>query len=132
MMRRQQDGLLIHTASLAGRLVANLPGPAYTAAKHGVVALSHSINTAECMNNIRSTVLLPGEVATPIMDKRPVPVSPQARARMIQPADVGDLVRYIACLPAHICLNEIMITPTWNREYVSNLRRIGAAPAAPA
>ncbi len=123
IMRRQKDGLLIHTASMAGRFISGLSGPAYTAAKHGVVAMSHTINMEECMNGIRSSVVLPGEVATPILDKRPVPVSAEDRARMVQSPDVGDLIRYIACLPAHVCLNEVMITPTWNRGYVAALGR---------
>ncbi len=123
MMRAQQDGLLIHTSSVAGRFIGGLSGPAYTAAKHGVVAMSHSINMAECINNIRSTVVLPGEVSTPILDKRPVPVSAEDRAKMVQSEDVGDLVRYIACLPAHICINEVMIAPTHNRGYIAALTR---------
>src|SRR6185437_6198421 len=95
MMRAQKDGLLVHTASIAGRLVGGFPGPIYTAAKHGVVAMSHTINQQECVNGIRSTVFLPGEVATPILDKRPNPVGPEERARMVQPEDCGDLIRYI-------------------------------------
>ena len=55
--------------------------------------------------------------------KRPVPVSAEDRAKMVQPEDVGDLVRYIACLPKHIVINEVMITPTWNRGYVADLKR---------
>ncbi len=124
-MRAQGGGVLIHTASMAGRFISALSGPAYTAAKHGVVAMSHTINMADCMNNIRSSVVLPGEVATPIMEKRPVPVSAADQARMAQSEDVGDLIRYIACLPAHVCLNEVMITPTWNRGYVAALQRGG-------
>jgi NADP-dependent 3-hydroxy acid dehydrogenase YdfG len=123
IMRRQQDGLLIHTASVAGRFIGGLSGAAYTAAKHGVVAMSHSINMQECINGIRSSVVLPGEVATPILDKRPNPVSAEERARMLQSPDVGDLIRYIACLPKHVCLNEVMIAPTWNRGYVAALQR---------
>jgi NAD(P)-dependent dehydrogenase (short-subunit alcohol dehydrogenase family) len=119
IMRRQRDGVLIHTASMAGRFISRLSGPAYTAAKHGVVAMSHTVNMQECMNGIRSSVVLPGEVATPILDQRPVPVSAEDRARMVQPEDVGDLVLYIACLPPHVCLNEVMIAPTWNRGYVA-------------
>jgi NAD(P)-dependent dehydrogenase (short-subunit alcohol dehydrogenase family) len=122
-MRAQGGGLLIHTASLAGRFITALSGPAYTAAKHGVVAMSHTINMAECIHNIRSSVVLPGEVATPILDRRPVPVSAQERARMVQPEDVGDLIRYIACLPERVVLNEVMIAPTWNRGYVAALAR---------
>ena len=122
MMRAQKDGVLIHTASMAGRWVRPLPGAAYTAAKHGMVAMSHSINCEECVNGIRSTVICPGEVATPILDQRPVPVSAQERARMLQSEDVGDLIRYVALLPAHVCLNEVWITPTWNRGYVAALQ----------
>ena len=125
LMRAQQDGILIHTASMAGRFINPLSGPGYTAAKHGVVAMSHSINMEECVNGIRSTVVCPGEVATPILDKRPVPVSKEERARMVQPEDCGDLIRYIACLPRHVCIDEVVISPTWNRGYVAAL----SAPA---
>jgi len=33
-MRAQRDGLLIHTASMAGRFIGGLSGPIYTVAKH--------------------------------------------------------------------------------------------------
>jgi len=122
-MRAQRDGLLIHTASMAGRFIGGLGGPIYTVAKHGVVAMSHGLNMQECVNGIRSTVFLPGEVATPILDNRPTPVGPEARARMVQPADCGDLIRYIACLPRHLVMNEVHLSPTWNRGYVAALER---------
>ena len=94
--------------------------------------MSHTINQQECVNGIRSTVFLPGEVATPILDKRPNPVGPQERARMVQSEDCGDLIRYIACLPPHIVINEVMINPTWNRGYVGALQRAAAEKAAKA
>ncbi len=123
MMRKQKGGVLIHTSSMAGRNASLLSGPAYSAAKHGVVAMSHTINMEECVNGIRSCVVCPGEVATPILDKRPVPITPAERKRMAQSEDVGDLIRYVACLPPHIVINEVMINPTWNRGYVANLQR---------
>lgn len=123
LMRRHKDGVLIHTSSMAGRQPSLLSGPAYSAAKHGVVAMSHTLNMEECVNGIRSCVVCPGEVATPILDKRPVPITKEERSRMAQSEDVGDLIRYIACLPAHIVINEVMINPTWNRGYVANLQR---------
>ncbi len=119
MMREQGGGLMIHTASMAGRNVSPMSGPGYTAAKHAVVAMSHSINMEECTNGIRSCALLPGEVNTPILKKRPNPLSQEDLDRMLQPEDVGDMIRYIACLPPHVCVNEIWITPTWNRGYVA-------------
>ncbi|MDP1837866.1 MAG: SDR family oxidoreductase [Reyranella sp.] len=123
MMRKRKDGLLIHTSSVAGRVPGPLSGATYSAAKHGVVAMSHTLNMEECVNGIRSCAVLPGEVATPILDKRPVPVTKAERAKMAQSEDVGDLIRYIACLPAHIVINEVMINPTWNRGYVAALQR---------
>jgi NADP-dependent 3-hydroxy acid dehydrogenase YdfG len=123
MMRKRKDGVLIHTSSMAGRTPSPLSGAAYSAAKHGVVAMSHTINMEECVNGIRSCVVCPGEVATPILDKRPIPVSKEERARMAQSEDVGDLIRYVACLPPHVTINEVWITPTWNRGYVANLAR---------
>ncbi|MEO8631696.1 MAG: SDR family NAD(P)-dependent oxidoreductase [Betaproteobacteria bacterium] len=118
MMRAQGDGVLIHTASWAGRFIGPLAGPTYVAAKHAVVAMSHTINVEECVNGIRSSVLCPGEVATPILDKRPVPVSQEDRAKMLQPDDMADLIVYVASLPKHVCINEVLISPTWNRGYV--------------
>lgn len=123
LMRAQRDGLLIHTSSLSGRVVSLLTGPAYTATKHAVVAMSHSINMEECVNGIRSTVVCPGETATPLNDKRPVPLSLDDRAKMLQPQDCADLIRYIACQPPHVCVNEVWITPTWNRGYVAAVQR---------
>ncbi len=123
MMRKRKDGVLIHTSSMAGRNPSPLSGAAYSAAKHGVVAMSHVINMEECINGIRSCVVLPGEVATPILDKRPIPVSKEERAKMAQSEDVGDLIRYVACLPPHVTINEVWITPTWNRGYIANLAR---------
>ncbi len=125
-MRAQRDGVLIHTASLAGRFVSLMPGPAYVAAKHGVVAMSHSLNMEEGVHGIRSTALCPGEVATPILEQRPIPVPAEERARMVQPDQVGDLIRYVACLPPGMCINEVIVTPTWNRAYVAALQSRGA------
>ena len=123
MMRAQRSGVLIHTASWAGRFLGLVSGPAYTAAKHGVVAMSHTINMEECANGIRSTAICPAEVATPILDRRPVPVSAEERALMLQSNDVAHLIRYVATLPRHVCLNEVVISPTWNRGYVASLKQ---------
>jgi NADP-dependent 3-hydroxy acid dehydrogenase YdfG len=124
IMRAQQDGLIIHTASVAGRFIVRFPGPLYTAAKHGIVAMSHSINMQECKNGIRSCVFLPGEVATAILDKRPNPVSAEEKARMVQPGDCADLIRYIALLPKRLVMNEVMLSPTWNRAYVAAIEKL--------
>jgi NADP-dependent 3-hydroxy acid dehydrogenase YdfG len=119
MMRAQGGGLMIHTASMAGRNIGPMSGPGYVAAKHGVVAMSHSINMEECTNGIRSTAFCPGEVNTEILKKRPNPLSREDLERMLQPADCADLLLYVATLPPSVTMNEVWFTPTWNRGYVA-------------
>lgn len=116
-MREQRDGLLIHTGSWAGRFWSTVPGSAYTAAKSAVAAMSHSINMEEYKNGIRSTVVMPAEINTPIMDQRPIPPAPEIRATMLQPGDLGELYLFIATRPKAVCLNEVVISPTQNRSY---------------
>lgn len=123
IMRAQKGGLIIHTASMAGRFISPLSGAGYTASKHGVVAMSHSINMEECGNGIRSTVMCPGEVRTPILDKRPNKLSEKELAEMVQPEDCGALVKFLANMPPHVCINEVLITPTRNRAYLAQMQR---------
>jgi NADP-dependent 3-hydroxy acid dehydrogenase YdfG len=122
IMREQGDGQLIHTASWAGRFIGPTSGPIYTAAKHGVVAMSHTINLEECENGIRSTVISPGEVATPLMAKRNPPEPPEVMARMVQPEDMGNVVVFLARQPAHVCINEMVVAPTYNRGYIAQMK----------
>ena len=124
IMREQQDGLIINISSWAGRHVSTTTGPAYSAAKFGMNAFTESINVEECINGIRATALCPGEVATPILDKRPIPVTAADRARMVQADDCGELVLFLARMPAHVCINDVTISPTWNRGYVGQARSI--------
>jgi NADP-dependent 3-hydroxy acid dehydrogenase YdfG len=117
-MRERKDGLIINISSWAGRYASTLTGPGYNATKHAVVALTESLNMEECANGIRATSILPGEVATPILEKRPVPPTPEVRARMLQPEDLGATILYLAALPPRACVNELIISPTWNRFYL--------------
>lgn len=119
-MRAQQDGCIINIASWAGRHVSKLTGPAYTATKHAVVALTHSLNMEEFRHGIRACALSPGEVATPILKSRPVPPSAEDMARMLQPEDLGRTIAFVATMPPHVCVNEILISPTWNRSFAGN------------
>ncbi len=116
-MRKQKDGLIINVSSWAGRFASKLTGPAYNATKRAVIAVSESINMEECMNGIRASSVLPGEVATPILRKRPVPPSKEEQDRMTQAEDLGQAILFIATMPARTCVNELIIAPTWNRFY---------------
>ena len=120
-MRERKDGLIINVSSWAGVFHPKLTGAAYNASKHAVTAMTETINMEEGVNGIRACAICPAEVATPIMDRRPVPPNAADRARMLQPKDLGDTIRFIAELPAHVCLNQLIISPTWNRMYIENL-----------
>src|ERR1700754_555849 len=117
-MRAQKDGCIINVASWAGRHVSKMPGPAYTTTKHAVLALTHSFNMDECVNGLRACCLSPGEVATPILKLRPVVPSEEEQARMLQPEDCGRTIAFVASMPPRVCINEILISPTWNRGFV--------------
>ncbi len=120
-MRAGRSGLIINVSSWAGVFHPKLTGPAYNGSKHAVTAMTETINMEEGVNGIRACALCPAEVATPILDRRPVPPSAQDRARMLQPQDLGGTIRFIAELPAHVCINQLIISPTWNRMYIDNL-----------
>jgi len=114
-MRERKDGLIINISSWFGRYWNTLGGPGYNATKHAVVSLTETLNVEEAPHGIRATCILPGEVATPILEKRPVPPTPEVRARMLQAEDLGKTILFIATLPARACVNEVVISPTWNR-----------------
>ena len=120
-MRANKDGLIINISSWAGIHHPKMTGAAYNASKHAVTAMTETINMEECTHGIRACAICPAEVATPIMDRRPVPPSAEDRARMLQSKDLGDTIRFIAEMPAHVCINQLIISPTWNRMYVENL-----------
>jgi len=115
MMRQRNDGVLIHISSWAGHFLNNIAGAGYTASKAALIAMSHSINMEESASGIRSTVIIPAEVETPILNTRPVPPTQAEREKMLRPSDLGELILFIATRPATVCLNEVVISPTPNR-----------------
>jgi len=120
-MREKKDGLIINVSSWFGRYWNTLGGPGYNSTKHAVVSLTETLNVEEAANGIRATCILPGEVATPILEKRPVPPPPHERARMLQAEDLGRAILFVATLPPRACVNELIISPTWNRFYLGGL-----------
>lgn len=117
-MRAQKDGLVINISSWAGRFEEYLTGPAYNASKTALAALTLSLNDEECVNGIRACCIYPGEVATPILRHRPVAPQREEVERMLQAEDLGKTIRFVAEMPPRVCVNEILITPTWNRFFV--------------
>jgi len=126
-MKRQGEGLIVNISSWAGKYVSAVTGPAYTAAKHAMNAMTESINLEYGIHGVRACAICPGEVSTPILEQRPVPVSADERARMVQPEDCGAIVAFVAKLPGHVCINELTVSPTWNRFYVAQARAVQPA-----
>jgi NADP-dependent 3-hydroxy acid dehydrogenase YdfG len=110
--------LVINISSWAGKYTSAMVGAAYSGSKHAVISLTETINMEECVNGIRACAICPAEVATPILDRRPVPPSAEERARMLQADDIGKTICWVAEQPARVCINEITISPTWNRNYL--------------
>jgi hypothetical protein len=42
---------------------------------------------------------------------------------MLQSEEMGQTLLYLCNLPPRACVNELIITPTWNRFYVGGLER---------
>lgn len=120
-MRSRKDGLIINISSWSGVYHVKLTGAAYNASKHAVIAMTETLNMEESVNGIRACAICPAEVATPIMEKRPVPPSAEDRAKMLQAEDLGATVRFVAELPPRACINQVIISPTWNRFYVGGV-----------
>ena len=111
-MRERKDGLLLTISSIAGVRASILAGAGYSASKHAVNALMNVIALEEKDNGIRSTVINPGEVNTPILDERPVPVTAEHKARILQPEDVAAAALFVAMLPPRAHVPELIIKPT--------------------
>jgi NADP-dependent 3-hydroxy acid dehydrogenase YdfG len=111
-MRQQKNGLVIQICSIAGLRASTLGGAGYSASKFGQSALGICLGREEGPHGIRSSVIYPGEVETPILDNRPVPVGTERRAVILQPEDVAAAVRFLVELNPRAHVPELVIKPT--------------------
>jgi len=111
-MRERRTGLIVQIDSVSGKRASVLGGAGYSASKFGQAALGLCIGREEGVRGIRSTVIYPGEVNTPILDARPVPVPGERREVILQPADVAAAVRFVVELHPRASVPEIVIKPT--------------------
>lgn len=123
-MIAQHDGLIVNVSSWAGKYTGILTGPAYSAAKHAMNSMTESLNMEAGIHGIRACALCPGEVATPILDSRPIPVTAEEKAQMLQAEDCGEIIAFIARMPPHVCINELTVSPTWNRGFVAQAKAL--------
>jgi NADP-dependent 3-hydroxy acid dehydrogenase YdfG len=111
-MRQKKNGLVIQICSVSGLRASTLGGAGYSASKFGQSALGICLGREEGVRGIRSSVIYPGEVNTPILDARPVPVGPERRAAILQPEDVAAAVKFLVELHPRAHVPELVIKPT--------------------
>ncbi len=110
-MRARQSGTIINIVSEAGKQASPKAGPAYVMSKFGLTGLTQSINAEERGNGIRACAIFPGDIDTPLLDKRPAPPNAAARARMMLPEDVAECALLAINLPPRAVVEEILVRP---------------------
>ena len=111
-MRARKSGTIINIVSEAGKQASPKAGPAYVMSKFGLAGLTQSINAEERANGIRACAIFPGDVDTPLLDKRPAPPNAAARARMLRPEDVAACALLAISLPPRAVVEEILVRTT--------------------
>lgn len=110
-MRSRRSGTIVNIVSDAARQASAKAGPAYAMSKFGMLGLTQAINAEEKPNGVRACAILPGDIDTPLLDKRPSPPPAEARQKMLMPEDVADCVMLAVNLPPRAVVEEILIRP---------------------
>ncbi len=110
-MRARGSGTIVNVVSDAGKSASPKAGPGYAMSKFGLAGLTQSINAEERTRGIRACAIFPGDIDTPLLDKRPQPPDAAARARMLRAEDVAACVLLCVKLPAHAIVEELVVRP---------------------
>jgi NADP-dependent 3-hydroxy acid dehydrogenase YdfG len=110
-MRARGSGTIVNIVSEAGKAASPKAGPGYVISKFGMAGLTSSINAEERANGIRACSIFPGDIDTPILEKRPAPPDAAARAKMMQPEDIAECVLLAINLPPRAVIEELLIRP---------------------
>jgi NADP-dependent 3-hydroxy acid dehydrogenase YdfG len=132
-MLERGDGTVITVSSMAAIRPGMLGGAPYSSAKAAVRNLMGHINVELRNKGIRATTILPAEVDTPILNNRPLVPDAKARSTMMQPDDVARAVLLCATLPPRTVIEEIVMSPTFQRDTTADVaagRAAGAPPGA--
>jgi 3-hydroxy acid dehydrogenase / malonic semialdehyde reductase len=127
LMVERGKGHIINLSSIAGKNVYE-NGNVYCATKFAVDALSRTMRIDFLKHNIKVTNIAPGMVETEFSVVRFKGDSERAKNfyKGIQPLsgeDIADLIFYCATLPQHVCINDVIITPTQQADGIYNYRR---------
>ncbi|WP_394654466.1 SDR family NAD(P)-dependent oxidoreductase [Halosquirtibacter laminarini] len=111
-----QEGHIINVSSIAGKDVYRF-GNVYCATKHAVDALSKAMRVDMIQDNIKVTNIAPGMVETEFSLVRFKGDAARADKVYQQFApllaeDIADAIVYVTNTPKHVCINDLVITPT--------------------
>lgn len=110
-MRARGRGTIVNIVSDAGKQASAKAGPGYVMSKFGLAGLTQSINAEERARGIRACAILPGDIDTPLLLKRPETPSAEARARMMRAEDIAECVWFCASLPGRVVVEEMLVRP---------------------
>ena len=115
LMVSRNCGHIFNISSIAGKEVYE-NGNVYCASKHAVDALSKSMRIDLLKYNIRVTNIAPGMAETEFSLVRFKGDKEKAKTvyngiDALTAEDIADVIYYCACLPTHVCINDLVITP---------------------
>lgn len=116
LMIAAKKGHIINIGSVAGKDVYE-KGNVYCASKFAVDAISKAQRIDLLPHGIKVTAIHPGAVETEFSLVRFKGEQEKADATYkgftpLSPADIADSILYCASLPAHVCINDLVITCT--------------------
>jgi NADP-dependent 3-hydroxy acid dehydrogenase YdfG len=111
-MREASDGVVVFVSSFAAWRFNPGSGIAYSASKAAVSMLAESLNAEENRNGVRACHFCPSDTDTDFLSMRPNVPGEEARASMLTPDDVAAAVQFVLDAPAHVCVNEFVMSPT--------------------
>ncbi len=114
-MVERKVGHIINIGSTAGRQ-AYENGGVYCATKHAMDALSQGMRIDMLKHGIKVTQIRPGMVETEFSNVRFHGDDQKAKSVYnglipLSGEDIASAVEYVSSLPAHVCVNDIEITP---------------------
>jgi NADP-dependent 3-hydroxy acid dehydrogenase YdfG len=110
-MRQRQTGTIVNIVSDAGKQASPKAGPGYVVSKWGLAGLTQAINAEERGHGVRACAIFPGDIDTPLLDKRPTPPDAAARARMMTAEDIAECALLAINLPPRAIVEEILVRP---------------------
>jgi NADP-dependent 3-hydroxy acid dehydrogenase YdfG len=115
-MVARNKGHIFNLGSIAGKETYE-NGNVYCASKSAVDALSKAMRIDMLKNNIRVTLIAPGMAETEFSLVRFKGDDQKAKnvytgIDALTADDIADAVYYCATLPARVCINELVISPT--------------------